>query len=151
MRRALQLAEQAAANGEVPVGAVLVIDGEIVGEGSNSPIAEHDCTAHAEIVALRAACQHLGNYRLPNSTMYLTLEPCAMCAGAIVHARVNRVVCATKEPRAGAAGSIFNILHHAQLNHRCDVEFGLNQIESSELLKSFFKQRRQLKSGASST
>lgn len=142
MRRALELAKKAAEQGEVPVGAVLVSDGEMIGEGHNAPISSSDATAHAEIQAIRMACAATNNYRLPNSTLYVTLEPCAMCAGALVHARVGRVVIAASEPRAGAAGSVMNVLQHEQLNHRCDVEFGLMQEESAVLLKGFFKARR---------
>jgi len=145
MRRALVLADMAAQEGEVPVGAVLVKDKEIVGEGRNGPISNSDATAHAEIQAIRAACQLLNNYRLPNTTLYVTLEPCAMCAGALIHARVSRVVIAAKEPRAGAGGSALNVLQHASLNHQCDIEFGLFQAESSALLRQFFRARRQCK------
>ncbi|GAA6137709.1 tRNA adenosine(34) deaminase TadA [Arenicella sp. 4NH20-0111] len=143
MARALELAREAEDSGEVPVGAVLVQDGIVIGEGSNSPINSHDVTAHAEILALTSACHQKQNYRLPNSTLYVTLEPCAMCAGAIVHARVYRVVIATPEPRAGAAGSVFNILDNPSLNHRCTVETGLLQEESATMLKAFFKARRR--------
>lgn len=142
MQEALSLAEQAAKQGEVPVGAVLVKDSEIIGLGSNCPIGQHDSSAHAEIIALRMAGQTAGNYRLPGTTLYVTLEPCAMCAGALVHARVSRVVCATDEPRAGAAGSVLNLLQHPNFNHQCDVEFGLLQAQSSDLLRSFFRARR---------
>ena len=142
MQRALELAKGAEESDEVPVGAVLVYDDAVIGEGSNAPISSNDVTAHAEVNALRAACQREKNYRLPNSTLYVTLEPCAMCAGAIVHARVARVVIATPEPRAGAGGSVFDILNDERLNHRCHVEFGLLAEDSSAMLKSFFKQRR---------
>jgi len=142
MRYALRLAEQARDNGEVPVGAVIVKNREIIGEGFNAPITTHDASAHAEIQAIRQACLHAENYRLPGATMYVTLEPCAMCAGAIVHARIERVVIAAKEPRSGAAGSILNVLQNKQLNHQCETEFGLYSDASSTLLKSFFKARR---------
>lgn len=142
MTRAMALAQQAEESGEVPVGAVLVRDGEVIGEGANSPIRLHDVSAHAELIALRSAGKAQANYRLPNSTLYVTLEPCAMCAGAIVHARVERVVIATREPRAGAAGSIFNVLQNDDLNHQCLVEYGLLGSESSAMLKAFFKSRR---------
>lgn len=145
MQHALALAEQAQNLDEVPVGAVLVLDNKIIGEGSNRPINSNDPSAHAEINALRAAGQKLSNYRFPESTLYVTLEPCSMCAGALVHARVARVVIATKEPRAGAAGSILNILSHPALNHRCEVAYGLMEEQSSALLKSFFARKRQLK------
>ena len=121
MRRALAIARESAQREEVPVGAVLVIDGEIVGEGGNSQISSSDCSAHAEIVALRQAGHRLGNYRLPGSTLFVTLEPCAMCAGALVHARIGRVVCATREPRSGAGGSVLNLLQHPDFNHRCEA------------------------------
>ncbi len=143
MVRAMALAKSAEANDEVPVGAVLVLDGEIVGEGANAPISSNDVSAHAELNALRQACSALENYRLPNSTLYVTLEPCAMCAGAIVHARVARVVIATNEPRAGAAGSVFNVLDNSALNHRCVVEYGLLAKESAAMLQTFFKAKRQ--------
>lgn len=142
MARAMELAAQAAQNEEVPVGAVLVSNNEIIGEGANNPISSVDATAHAEINALRMASECVGNYRLPDSTLYVTLEPCSMCAGALVHARVKRVVIAAKEPRAGAAGSVFNLLQSEKLNHRCEVEFGLLAEQSSAMLKQFFKARR---------
>lgn len=142
MGRALELAREAAAKGEVPVGAVLVENSEILSQSHNAPISQKDVSAHAEILALRMGCERKQNYRLPNTTLYLTLEPCSMCAGAIVHARVERVVIATREPRAGAAGSVFNILDHQNLNHSCTVDIGLYQEESARLLKAFFKQRR---------
>jgi len=144
MARALELARSAAEVGEVPVGAVIVSDqGELLGEAHNSPISSNDATAHAEVLAIREACARANNYRLPNATLYVTLEPCSMCAGALVHSRVGRVVIAAKEPRAGAAGSVMNIVQHDQLNHRCDVEFGLMAEESAALLKAFFKARRK--------
>jgi len=145
MARALELAQSAAELGEVPVGAVIVADNQILAEAHNSPILSSDATAHAEIRVIRAACEKLDNYRLPNATLYVTLEPCSMCAGAIVHARLARVVIAAREPRAGAAGSVINILQHQQLNHRCDVDFGLYEAKSSEMLKSFFRSRRKKK------
>jgi len=142
MRRALELAQCAAAAGEVPVGAVLVLDNEAVGEGWNQPISRCDPTAHAEIMALQAAAARLGNYRLVNSTLYVTLEPCAMCAGAMIHARVGRVVFGATDPRAGAAGSIFNILQSARLNHRAEVVGGLLAEECGAVLRDFFRARR---------
>ena len=142
MRRALALAEQAAIAGEVPVGAVLVRHGVLLGEGYNSPIAGHDPTAHAEIRALRAACTFVGNYRLPGSTLYVTLEPCAMCAGAIVHARVDRVVYAATEPKAGAIVSTQRFFELPQLNYRVIAEGGLLAEQSSNVLKAFFARRR---------
>jgi tRNA(adenine34) deaminase len=149
MEHALLLAQRAMAQGEVPVGAVVVIEGRIVGEGWNRPIATRDPTAHAEIMALRDAALRIDNYRLIESTLYVTLEPCIMCAGAIVHARVKRVVYGAKDPMGGAAGSVFNLLpSDHRFNHRVEVEGGLMQHESSELLKTFFRQRRnQLKRG----
>ena len=143
MQRALGLAHQAAAAGEVPVGAVLIRDGVVLGEGRNTPISAHDPTAHAEIVALRAAAAAVANYRLPGSTLYATLEPCPMCAGALVHARVGRVVYAAADPRTGAAGSVFDLLRSPQLNHRCQVSGGLYAESASELLSSFFALRRE--------
>lgn len=142
MSRALELARIAEREGEVPVGAVVVKDGGIVGEGWNRPIGTHDPTAHAEIVALRAAARALGTYRLLDTTLYVTLEPCAMCAGAMVHARVKRLVFAATDPRAGAAGSIFNIVQHEALNHRLVYESGVLADECSALLRGFFLARR---------
>jgi len=142
MRRAFELAETAKEKGEVPVGAVLVKDGEVVGEGFNQPILNSDPTAHAEIVALREAGSKLENYRLVDTTLYVTLEPCAMCAMALVHARVSRVVYATEDPRTGAGGSVLNLLEHASFNHRCEVSSGLLQEQCSEQLKTFFKAKR---------
>jgi tRNA(adenine34) deaminase len=142
MQQALQLAERAQAVGEVPVGAVIVRDGRVLGAGFNSMIQDHDPSAHAEINALRMAGRLENNYRLPGSTLYVTLEPCSMCAGAIVLARVERVVFAASDPRTGAAGSVFQILDHPELNHRCRVEGGLLGDRSSALLKAFFRDRR---------
>ncbi len=144
MRRALELARCAEAEGEVPVGAVVVADGQIIGEGYNRPIAGYDPTAHAEIQALRAAAKFRQNYRLPGTTLYVTLEPCVMCAGAIVHARVAHVVYATADPRSGAAGSAFELLPSDQrFNHYTTCEGGLLADESSDLLKAFFRARRK--------
>jgi tRNA(adenine34) deaminase len=142
MSRALDLAREAQSAGEVPVGAVIVKDGVIIGEGWNRPISTHDPSAHAEMIAMRAAAQSLGNYRLLNTTLYVTLEPCAMCAGAMVHARVKRLVYAAADPRAGAAGSIFNIVQHEALNHRLEIAGGLLGQECATLLRSFFASRR---------
>jgi tRNA(adenine34) deaminase len=142
MARAMELARLAAAAGEVPVGAVIVKDGAIVAEGWNHPIGSNDPTAHAEIVALRAAGQALGTYRLTGTTLYVTLEPCAMCASAMVHARVARLVFAAADPRAGAAGSVFNIVQHAALNHRVECTGGVLAEECSTLLRDFFLARR---------
>ena len=144
MALALELADRAEAEGEVPVGAVLVRDGEVIGEGWNRPIAAHDPTAHAEIQALRDAGRRQGNYRLPGSTLYVTLEPCPMCAGAIVHARVEAVVFAAADPRSGAAGSVFDLLpSDARFNHRTEVRGGVLTEESAERLRAFFRARRR--------
>jgi len=142
MRYALELAERAAAEGEVPVGAVVVLDDKVIGEGWNRPISSDDPTAHAEIVALRAAAQAMGNYRLPKTTLYVTLEPCVMCAGAMVHARVARLVFGAFDPKAGAAGSVFDILGSERLNHRVAVEGGLLAEECGARLQAFFRERR---------
>lgn len=142
MRQALALARHAEAAGEVPVGAVVVQEGEIIGEGWNQPIRSHDPSAHAEMVALRAAATRSKNYRLPGATLYVTLEPCTMCAGAIVHARLARVVYGAADPKAGAADSVFQLLNSPALNHRAEVNGGVLGEESSELLKAFFQLRR---------
>jgi len=143
MRRALELAAHARdACGEVPVGAVLVTAGEAIGEGWNHNISLNDPSAHAEILALRAAGQKLGNYRFPGSTLYATLEPCAMCAMALVHARVARVVYAAADPKTGAAGSVFDTLVSDRHNHRIAVDSGLFAAESAALLREFFRNRR---------
>jgi len=142
MRLCLALAAQAQQHGEVPVGAVLVLAGRVIAEGSNCPIASHDPTAHAEIEALRAGGRALGSYRLTDTTLYVTLEPCAMCAAAIVHARVRRVVFGAWDPRAGAAGSIVDIFRLPGLNHRVDVFGGVLGEECAAQLQQFFAQRR---------
>lgn len=142
MHRALELAALAESEGEVPVGAVLVRDGRLLGEGWNQPIGAHDASAHAEIRALRAAGLKVGNYRLPGATLYVTLEPCVMCAGAIVHARVARVVFATSDPKTGAAGSVFDTLVSPLHNHRVEVEGGLLAEQAGEQLRAFFRARR---------
>lgn len=142
MQKALELAHQAEALGEVPVGAVLVKNNEIVGQGFNQPIQNHDPSAHAEIIALRQAGQKIQNYRLVDTTLYVTLEPCAMCAMAMVHARVDTVVFATREPRTGAGGSLYQLLQHSGHNHQIKVVEGVLQEKSAELLKRFFKARR---------
>jgi tRNA(adenine34) deaminase len=142
MRRALELADIAAASGEVPVGAVLVMEDRIIAEGGNRPIASNDPTAHAEIEALRAGGQALGSYRLPDTTLYVTLEPCAMCASAIVHARVRRLVFGAWDPRAGAAGSVLNIFSMPSLNHRVDVFGGVLADDCTARLTEFFRTRR---------
>lgn len=142
MHRAFELAEIAKDKGEVPVGAVLVKDGKVIAEGFNQPILSNDPTAHAEVVALREAGKSLENYRLVGTTLYVTLEPCAMCAMALVHARVERVIYATDDPRTGAGGSVLNILNNDAFNHRCDVDSGLLQEQCSSQLKAFFKAKR---------
>lgn len=144
MERALELARHAETQGEVPVGAVLVLDEKIIGEGWNQPIRRHDPSAHAEIMALRHAGQYQKNYRLPDSTLYVTLEPCPMCAGAIVHARVGRVIFGASDPRTGAAGSVFDLLpSDARFNHRTEVSGGLMADQSADLLRQFFRARRR--------
>jgi tRNA(adenine34) deaminase len=142
MQRALELADAAEGGGEVPVGAVLVRNDEIIAEGANRPIASHDPTAHAEIEALRAGGQAVGSYRLTDTTLYVTLEPCAMCAAAIVHARVRRLVFGAWDPRAGAAGSIVDVFALPGLNHRVDVFGGVLAEECTQRLREFFASRR---------
>lgn len=143
MRRALELAVQARDDdAEVPVGAVLVLNDAVVGEGRNRNIASHDPTAHAEICALRAAGERLHNHRMLGSTLYVTLEPCAMCAMALIHARVARVVYGATDPKTGAAGSVFDTLVSAKHNHQIEVAGGLMAEESAALLREFFRQRR---------
>jgi tRNA(adenine34) deaminase len=142
MRRALSLAEAAEAEGEVPVGALVVRGDEVLGEGWNRPVAAHDPTAHAEVNALRAAAQAVGNYRLIGATLYVTLEPCPMCAGAIQHARIERVVFGAYDPRAGAAGSRFSILQSPHALRRVDVRGGVLHEECAQRLKAFFRKRR---------
>ena len=148
MRRALELARDAQAQGEVPVGAVVVLNDEVIGEGCNRPIATHDPTAHAEIVAIRAAAAQFNNYRLTGATIYVTLEPCAMCAGAMVHARIARLVYGAADSACGAAGSAFDLLCGAPLNHRVAVSGGVLQELCSEELRAFFIARRGAKSPA---
>ena len=142
MRRALELARLAQENGEVPVGAVLVKDGALIAEGWNQPIAGHDPSAHAEMLALRAAGQALQNYRLVDTTLYVTLEPCVMCMGAIVHARVQRLVFGADDPLRGCAGSVLQLADAPFLNHRLEVDGGLLAGECAALLKGFFQSRR---------
>ena len=142
MRRALVLAGEAARSGEVPVGAVVVADGAMVGEGFNQPIAAHDPTAHAEIVALRAAAQALGTYRLTGATLYVTVEPCLMCVGALVHARIGLVVYGAAEPKAGAIESMTSAHELPGLNHRLTAIGGVLADESRALLQQFFRDRR---------
>ncbi len=142
MRRALELAAQAGAQGEVPVGAVVVRETHIVGEGWNHPISSWDATSHAETEAIRDACQREQNYRLAGATLYVTLEPCVMCIGAIFHARIARVVFGAAEPKSGAAGSQVNLFNEARLNHHARVEGGLLADECAALLSGFFAARR---------
>lgn len=143
MRQAIALARRAEAEGEVPVGAVLVLDGEVIGEGWNRPIIGNDPTAHAEIMALRDAGQRMKNYRLPGTILYVTLEPCPMCAGAIVHSRVSRVVFGATDPKGGAAGSVFRLLPSDQrFNHYVQAEGGVLAEECAEQLRAFFRSRR---------
>jgi tRNA(adenine34) deaminase len=143
MQQALECAREAYAAGEVPVGAVLVDEtGALLARAANAPITSHDPTAHAEIVALRAAGAKLGNYRLPGTTMYVTLEPCAMCVGALIHARVARLVFAASDPKTGACGSVFDLARTHELNHRMDVTRGVLADDSAELLRAFFAERR---------
>lgn len=142
MRRALELARNAEAAGEVPVGAVLVLDGVMIGEGWNRPIGSVDPTSHAEIEALRAGARQLGNYRLGGSTLYVTMEPCPMCAGAMIHARVARLVYGTTDLRAGAAGTVIDVLGGPAANHRVQVTGGILADECRELLQAFFRARR---------
>ncbi len=144
MQHAIALARRAEQEGEVPVGAVLVRDDAAIGEGWNRPIATHDPTAHAEIIALRAAGEVLRNYRLSDTTLYVTLEPCVMCVGAIVHARVGRVVFGASDPKAGAAGSVTDLFKAEHLNHRVQVEGGVLAMACGEMLTGFFRARRQL-------
>jgi tRNA(adenine34) deaminase len=139
---ALDEARAAAAAGEVPVGAIVIADGLIVGRGQNRVLRDLDPTAHAEIVALREAARNLGNYRLSGCEIFVTLEPCAMCAGAMIHARLSRLVYAAADPKAGAVGSILQVLNHPQLNHQMAVTSGELAEESGELLRSFFRERR---------
>lgn len=143
MQQALALAQRAAQQQEVPVGAVVVKDGLVIGRGSNAPISLHDPTAHAEIMALRDAAKHLGNYRLVDCTLYVTLEPCAMCSGAIQHARIARLVYGASDPKTGACGSVINVMAEPKLNHHTQVEGGVMHTECGALLSAFFKQRRQ--------
>ncbi len=143
MLEALALARQAAEAGEVPVGAVIVKDNQIVGRGYNQPISRRDPSAHAEVMALRDAAQHMDNYRLTNCDLYVTLEPCCMCVGAILHARIARVVFGAADPKTGACGSVVNLFAESRLNHHAEVSGGLLADESSLLLKTFFAQRRK--------
>ncbi len=143
MRIALEEARRAGEEGEVPIGAILVSAGEIIGRGRNRPIALSDPTAHAEIQALREGGMRVGNYRLPGSTLYVTLEPCIMCAGAILQARVGRLVFGNEDPKGGAVSSLYSLLEDGRLNHRVEVTSGVLQAECQELLRRFFRERRK--------
>ena len=142
MQQALDQAKLAAMAGEVPVGAVLVRDGKIISRGFNQPISNSDPSAHAEMIALRSAAQLESNYRLPGTTLYVTLEPCIMCAGAMLHARVERVVFGAADPKTGAAGSVLNVFSEKQINHQTQVEGGIMSDECGQILRDFFKGRR---------
>jgi tRNA(adenine34) deaminase len=142
MQAALDQARLAAEGGEVPIGAVIVREGEVIARGQNRVLRDVDPTAHAEVVALRGAASALGNYRLSGCTLYVTLEPCAMCAGAMIHARIDKLVFAAADPKAGACGSVMSVLNHPQLNHQMWVERGVCAEESAELLRGFFRERR---------
>ncbi|MBT5483515.1 MAG: tRNA adenosine(34) deaminase TadA [Gammaproteobacteria bacterium] len=143
MRRALELAQLASELGEVPVGAVIVRDGEIIGEGYNQPISTHDPSAHAEIIALRDAGKNTGNYRLPDSTMYVTIEPCTMCVGALIHARVDTVIFGAREPKAGALASNLQLHEQGHFNHQLKFVEGVLENECSVLMRDFFLSRRR--------
>jgi tRNA(adenine34) deaminase len=142
MQAALTQARLAGEAGEVPIGAVVVHQGKIIGRGQNSLLRNLDPTAHAEIIAMRDAARAIGNYRLLGCTLYVTLEPCAMCAGAMIHARLDRMVYAASDPKAGACGSVLTVLNHPQLNHQMQVEQGIAAEESAEMLRAFFRERR---------
>ncbi|MBU3589861.1 tRNA adenosine(34) deaminase TadA [Polynucleobacter sp. 80A-SIGWE] len=142
MQQALDQAKLAAAAGEVPVGAVLVRDGQVISTGFNQPITNSDPSAHAEMMALRAAAHNESNYRLPGTTLYVTLEPCTMCAGAMLHARVERVVFGAADPKTGAAGSVLDVFSEKQINHQTQVEGGIMGEECGQVLRDFFKERR---------
>lgn len=142
MRHALALARRAQDEGEVPVGAVLVQNGEIIGEGWNRPIGTHDPSAHAEMLAMRAAALKVGNYRLPGSTLYVTLEPCVMCAGAIIHARVSRLVYGAHDPKAGGVHSVYDVISNPRLNHRLEWAGGVLEADCAAALRDFFRARR---------
>lgn len=143
MRVALQLAQDAANAGEVPVGAIVVKNGEIIGRGSNAPISSHDPTAHAEIRAMRDAAQYLGNYRLVDCELYVTLEPCAMCSGAIQHARIAKVIYGASDPKTGACGSVINLMAEPKLNHHTEITGGILAEDCGALLSRFFSARRK--------
>lgn len=142
MEEALREAQRAEVIGEVPVGAIVVCDGRIVGRGSNRPISTHDPAGHAEIIALREAAQTLGNYRLENCELFVTIEPCTMCAGAIVHARIKRLVFGADDPKAGAVHSVLAVINHQSLNHQMEVKKGVLASRSMDLLQAFFRKKR---------
>jgi len=142
MRAALDMANQALAAGEVPVGAVVVMDGKIIGQGFNAPISRHDPSAHAEMMALRDAARYLDNYRLPGCEIFVTLEPCLMCAGAIMHARISRLVYGASDPKTGACGSVVDVFGEQRLNHHTEVSRGVLAEECSAMLSGFFAMRR---------
>jgi tRNA(adenine34) deaminase len=144
MEAALDEARAAAEAGEVPIGAVVVREGEIIARGQNKVLRDNDPTAHAEIVSIREAARVLGNYRLNGSSLFVTLEPCAMCTGAVIHARLDRLVFAAADPKAGACGSVLSVLNHPQLNHKMQVEQGIMADEAGELLRRFFRERRSV-------
>lgn len=149
MARALSLAQHARAAGEVPVGAVLLLNEEVIGEGWNQPISSNDPTAHAEIVALRAAAKMASNYRLPETTLYVTLEPCTMCVGALIHARIKRLVFGAPEPKAGAVCSRFHLLDETHFNHVINYQHGVLAAECAQMISDFFQYRREQKKAAS--
>jgi tRNA(adenine34) deaminase len=142
MQQAIEQAMLAASAGEVPVGAVLVRDGQVISKGFNQPISNSDPSAHAEMLVLRGAAQSEANYRLPGTTLYVTLEPCTMCAGAMLHARIDRVVFGASDPKTGAAGSVLNVFSEKQINHQTQVEGGIMSEECGQILRQFFKERR---------
>ena len=142
MQEALEQARLAALAGEVPVGAILVRDGQVIGRAFNQPIGNHDPSAHAEMLALRTAAQGVANYRLPGATLYVTLEPCVMCSGAMLHARIDRVVFGAPDPKTGAAGSVLDIFASKQINHQTQVEGGILAEECGQILRDFFRERR---------
>jgi len=142
MQLAISLAHRAEQEGEVPVGAIIILDDIVIGEGFNQPISNHDPSAHAEVIALRNAAKKIQNYRLPGTTLYVTLEPCAMCAGAMIQARVSRLVFGAYDVKTGAAGSVFDLVSNEKLNHKIKISGGVMQDECAKLLQNFFKQRR---------
>jgi len=143
LQLAIEQARLAAEAGEVPVGAIVVYEDAVIASGRNSVLSDLDLTAHAEIIALRAAAQHLRNYRLTGCELYTTLEPCSMCAGAIIHARISRLVYGASDPKAGAAGSVLDVINHPQLNHQLQMTSGVLAEECGDLLRAFFRERRQ--------